>query len=146
MLVAYALKNIIVEIISGLLMFIVFGAGYLLSTIGVLGLAFILNDLAIDREMRLNNEITYKQYHLGNALSNYDLIEVSIYKKTWWLSGIEKKIATKKYDVDVTNNIGIVSLTRPNTLHSYNFKVKHIASKKEVILLETLKGDTIVLK
>ena len=103
LLLLFTFKSVILKILAGLLMFCVFGAGYITSTVGLLGLMFIIEGIQTDKIIKLSDNLVYKQYDTGNALSDYRNIEIDIYRTSKWIPGFEKRIFTKRYNLLFTN-------------------------------------------
>ena len=61
----------IIKIVSVISMIIVFGIGYILSTIGLLGLGFIVAEYEPNRRIKLSANLEYRETWLGNALSDH---------------------------------------------------------------------------
>lgn len=135
---AYQQKHLIVKIISAVLMIALFGAGYLLSTIGILGLGFILGDIDADRSIPLTNSLTYKQYNRGNAISDYRNVEVSVRKTYKWLPFLESEVFTKTYNVYFIPEAKATDLGK-NEIYGYNFKVYYDKPRQQLILNDSLR-------
>lgn len=73
------------------------GIGYLSGTIGALGVGFVTAELEADREKWLGNGVIYKEFSLGNAISDYRGKKVEIYKTMKWLPVIEWRVRDKNY-------------------------------------------------
>lgn len=121
--------------------------GYISGSVGLLGVALILNDFNVDRTIYLTEDIVYKQYSLGSAPGDYRGIEVSIVKRPLWLPGMEYEIFDKKYDVifNYKKSDDVFKDSNPN-LFSYDFAVKFNALNNTIILMDSIKKDTIHLK
>ena len=66
-------------------MLLFFGIGYFISTIGILGLGFITYEYESSQEKHFSNGIIYKEYPLGNAISDYRGKRVKILRTSKWL-------------------------------------------------------------
>jgi hypothetical protein len=143
----YSFKNKAVKIFAGVLQFCVFGIGYLSCTIGILGVGLISNDFRVDREIIFTDGIVYRQYSLGSAPGDYHGIQVSIQKRIKWLPGFEKEIFSKKYDLGFYHDSLSTTADQNKTpkLYSYNFKVKYLPISKQIVLLDSVKKDTVSL-
>ena len=71
--------------------------GYVLSTIGLLGLMMILGDYEVKEKKILTNNIQYRKYGFGNATTSDGGYEFDFYK-TYKFSPFEKRIAQIKMD------------------------------------------------
>jgi hypothetical protein len=144
---AYTFKNVVIKIISGFAMACVFFLGYTLSTIGFLGLGMIAMPLQTTRAVRLSDKLVFKQHNLGNAISDYRGIEITLFKNYAWLPGIERQIFEKSYNEDILfKGEKVPANTKKPTLYSNNFNISYIAAKQLVILSDSVKKDTIRLK
>lgn len=146
---AHTIKYLIVKIVVILMMFIVFGIGYLSGSIGILGVGFIINDLQVDRVIPLGEGVIYRQYDSGNAISDGRNIEIVISKKIKCVPLLQYDIFSKVYWAQITygKNVKLpIHKKAPPTLYSYNFPIKYIADKKQLILLDSIQRDTITLK
>jgi hypothetical protein len=86
-----------IEIIGIVLMFIVYGIGYLSGTIGALGVGFVIGEFETSNEIWLKNGIIYKECTLGNAIADYRGKRVEIYKTISWVPFIEWRTQEKEY-------------------------------------------------
>ncbi|MDI9311325.1 MAG: hypothetical protein QM535_14030 [Limnohabitans sp.] len=93
----YSNKRIIIKSAGILLMILIFGLGYLSSTIGALGLGFVTGEYSTDTEKWFDNGIIYKEYSLGNTISDYRGKRIEIYKTIPWLPIIEWQVQHKEY-------------------------------------------------
>lgn len=91
------LKKKIGRILGIGLMVIVFGIGYLSGSIGALGVAFVAASLESDFQSMYNDGIIYKEYTLGNAVSDYRGRRVEISKRIKWVPFLEKDVCQKSY-------------------------------------------------
>ena len=99
--VLFGLKNKIIKVASAIIMFCVFGLGYVSATVGALGVGFITGDYTPQIEKNLGNGIIYKETSLGNALSDYRRKRVEIFKTIPWLPIIEWRIVNKTYESNI---------------------------------------------
>ena len=86
-----------IEIIGIVLMFLVYGIGYLSSTVGIIGIGFIIGEYETSNESWLKDGLIYKETPLGNAIADYRGKRVEIYKTISWLPIIEWRIQKKEY-------------------------------------------------
>ena len=93
-----------IEIIGIVLMFLVYGIGYLSGTVGILGVGFIIGEFETSNEIWLKDGLIYKEIPLGNAIADYRGKRVEIYKTISWLPLIEWRINKKEY-INVLPNL-----------------------------------------
>jgi hypothetical protein len=89
--------NKLLKILGILAMIFIFGLGYLLGTIGALGVAFAVGEYETDTERWLGDGLIYKESSLGNAISDYRGKRVEIYKTISWMPIVEWRIQKKEY-------------------------------------------------
>lgn len=80
-----------------ILMLLFFGFGYLLSTIGALGLGLISGSYTPKRTVQINDDILYKEYLTGGAFTSTDGAIVVLYETYSWLPFLEREIFSKSY-------------------------------------------------
>lgn len=143
----YSLKNQLVKVLSGFILIGILVIGYVSGSVGLLGVGLILNDFKVDRTIYLTNDLAFKQYDLGSAPGNYRGIKVSIVKRPIWLPGLEYEVFNKKYDrvFNYKKSDGPVNKSYV-ALFSYDFPIKFNSSNKTLILMDSIKKDTIHLK
>lgn len=145
----YSIKRLVIKITATVIMIAVFGLGYITATIGILGLGFVIGDIEPDRVISLNDGILYRQYNQGNAISDYRNIEIVISKKIKFLPFLAHDIFSKHYAEEFhysnTVNLELQKKGEP-ALYSVDFPVKYNADKKQIVLLDSIKRDTIWLK
>lgn len=78
-------------------MVVVFGIGYFSSTVGALGVGFVVAEYDTDTEQWLGEGLIYKESTLGNAISDYRGKRVEIFRTISWLPIIEWRIQKKDY-------------------------------------------------
>jgi hypothetical protein len=78
-------------------MLAVFGIGYLSSTLGVLGVGFVIAENEPSYEIHITERLIYKETYLGNAITDYRGKRVEIYKTVSLLPFIERRILHKEY-------------------------------------------------
>lgn len=78
------------------------------GTYGILGVMWVFDDLFPDKEIRLNEKLTYKEKNSGMAFTT-PLLNVSIYKRLDNFGLLEREIIYKRYESDEAsyNNIEI---------------------------------------
>ena len=89
-------SNKLIKIIGIIFMVVVFGVGYLLSTVGLLGLGFIVAEYEPNRKMELSNNLEYRETWLGNAISDHRGKRFEVYQQIGWLPIMERRIACKE--------------------------------------------------
>ena len=87
----------IIKILGSIVSFVVYGFGFIMGSIGLLGLGFVLGDVDADYEKWLGNGIIYREYDLGNALSDFRGKRVEISKTISWFPVIEHLSQEKLY-------------------------------------------------
>jgi|GEM_PF-5201851 len=143
----YSFKNIIVKVIAGLSLFLSIALGCILGSVGLLALASIVSDFEPHRTIYLYNDYAYKQYSLGSAPGDYRGIKISIVKRPLWLPGLEYEIFSKTYDREYfPDKYPPADPKTYPTLYSDDFEVKFNSSSNKIILMDTVKKDTIQLK
>lgn len=90
----YSIKPKVIGIILGLLFTIPLVLGILLSTIGILGLLFIVDDFNVDYETQVSSELKCQVLYTGNATAAGGQ-DVRLFKHV--ISGIERRVARKYY-------------------------------------------------
>lgn len=71
--------------------------GYMSGSIGILGVGFIVKEFDAEINKRIDNNFIYKEFTLGNALSDHRGKRVEIYKSLSWLPFLEWEIQSRKY-------------------------------------------------
>jgi hypothetical protein len=87
----------IIKIFGMISMFIVFGIGYFSGTIGVLGVGFVTAEYDCDHQEWFDNGLVYKEYSLGNAISDYRGKRIDINRTIKYLPIIEWRVISKEY-------------------------------------------------
>src|ERR1035438_3984683 len=72
-------KNKIIKVLSIVIMIIVFGVGYLISTIGLLALGWVSMEYNPTKCIRINNSTVYKEYSHGIVTSSWGGVSVCLY-------------------------------------------------------------------
>lgn len=143
----YSFKNKVIKVIAGLLVFFSLIVGYILGSVGVLGLAAIVSGFKPARTIDLGDAYMYKQFSLGMAPESYRGTKISILKRPVWLPGLEYEIFTKTYDREYFSDKYIPNNTSAYpTLYSDDFEVEFQPSNNRVILMDSVRQDTITLK
>jgi len=89
-------KKVVIKVIGIILAILIFSVNYLSSTIGALGVGFVLNDWTPRQEIQIDKNIEYKEIPLGMATDDYRGKRVEIYKQIGFLP-FERKIIEKVY-------------------------------------------------
>jgi hypothetical protein len=142
LLLAYSSKDKATKIISGIAMFCVFGLGYLVSTIGMLGVMMASGDAEPIRTIKFSDNIIYRQYGSGGATVDVNTITISICKTI--IPGLQREIVKKTYTEGYYIKGSPTNDTSP-TLYSTDFSVKYNAEKQQVVLLDSVKKEIINL-
>lgn len=82
----------------------VIAPGYLLGSAGLLGLGFIMADYDVEREIKIDNALIYKESSMGNAISDYRGTRVEVFKTVPWCPVIEWRLCKKEYFEEVDIN------------------------------------------
>lgn len=77
-------------------MVIVFGFGFLLSTVGLLGLMFVLGDYQPSITKPISENLTYSETWLGNAISNDRGRRYEVHQQINWLPILKRQVACKE--------------------------------------------------
>lgn len=83
---------------SGLILSLLISSSLLITTIGFLGLAFVIGDFEIEYQKNLKNGYVYRVQTQGNATSDYRLKEVSISNRVSLIPFLLKEKDRKIYD------------------------------------------------
>jgi hypothetical protein len=87
----------IIKIFGIIAMFIVFGGGYLSGSIGALGVGFVTAEHDCDYEKWFDNGLIYKEYSLGNAISDYRGKRIDINRTIKYLPIIEWRLESESF-------------------------------------------------
>ncbi|MBE7178254.1 MAG: hypothetical protein INR69_17765 [Mucilaginibacter polytrichastri] len=90
------IKNSFLRIISFLICFIPFLLGYLIATIGVLGLMLGSGEYDTSQKSKLAYGLESRIYGYGNATSSESGEKFEVYRYIPWLPVFEKKVFSKK--------------------------------------------------
>ena len=93
----YFYKNRAFKILAIIVMVVVYSFGYILGSVGVLGIGFISAEYDTNIEKPISNGLIYKETILGNAISDYRGKRVEIFKTLPWFPIIEWRILHKEY-------------------------------------------------
>jgi hypothetical protein len=92
------LKGYIYKIIGISCMCLFFGLGYMMGTIGILGLGLSIEKDVPDYEERISKNIIYREYGMGNAIDYSNEKRIEIHKTFFWLPFIEWPVCEEIYD------------------------------------------------
>ncbi len=87
--------NKIAKVLGGLMLFIVFGAGYLAGTVGIFGF-FYLSYKVPSKVRYLANGYIYKEMDLTVPLGPYEGKLIEIYRTIPWLPIVEWQVCAKR--------------------------------------------------
>jgi hypothetical protein len=90
-------SNKVIKIFGSIVSFFIYGLGFTIGSVGILGIGFIIGDVDIDEDIWLNNGLIYKQFNIGNALSDNRGTRVEINKTISFFPLIEWKKQEKMY-------------------------------------------------
>ncbi len=123
-LVFYLLEidNKILKLATFIIGFIPIVLGYIMATVGVLGVMLISDELGATKSIYLQESLYYREYNYGNSTSSDGGTIIELYKSPIWFPIIEKRLLTKKvsnlqYDTDSLN------MTLDLNKDSYRLKV-----------------------
>ncbi len=144
-----------VSVLSIVLMVIVFGSGYLLSTIGMLILGVGVAESEPSRSVRINNSTLYREYNLGFVTSSWGGSEVAMFTSFRWFPFIEREFFSKQYIGDLyksdpgkSERFATPKNSQVNTTPSFygtDFKLTYDTTKNELILSYGSEQDTLHL-
>jgi hypothetical protein len=89
--------NKYLKIIGYILMCCIYGEVYISSTLGAVGIGFVIHDYSTDTEIWLEKDLIYKDILIGNAIAKVRGKRVEIYKTLPYLPIIEWRKQTKEY-------------------------------------------------
>lgn len=92
------LKGYIYKIMGVFCMYLFFGLGYMMGTIGILGLGLSIGKDVPDYEKRISKNLIYREYRMGNALDYSNEKRIEIHKTFSWLPFIEWPVCEEIYD------------------------------------------------
>jgi len=133
-------KNIFIKIISRISLTLVLVIGYMLSTVGILGLAFIVGDYETIDIQKLENGIICKKTSYGNVTVDSSGTWIQIYKTITWLPIIEWQIAEKEYKNEIIPHYKASYSVTKNEVNFYSSEWNKYKNGREVWT------DTISLK
>ena len=140
------------KILSLIFLITVLYLGYFLSTVGILGLALVLGEYEPTKTIRINENIVYREYDVGNATVSWGGTRVCLYRNNTLFPFIERKFFEKMYisdEKEITEN-----LIKPGNSYVNNtpipfssiIELKYDPIKEEVILFGNKnKTDTLHL-
>jgi len=90
-------SNKTIRVLGAIAILLVFGFGYLSSTVGIVGVGFVISEYETDREIWFENGLIYKELNLGNALSDFRGARIEINRTIKWFPVIEWQVTSKEY-------------------------------------------------
>ena len=145
-------KKLVLMIVSLTFMIPIFLIGYILSTVGILGLGFITAEYEPSKSLRINNNTVYKEYRIGNAISSTRGVNVCLYRNYYWFPLFERKFFSKKYiesykEIKNQKNITPENSAINNTpsFYALSFNLKYDTKNQEIILSNEDSNDTLNL-
>ncbi len=87
----------IIKVLGAIAMLLVFGFGYFSSTVGIIGVGFVVSEYDTDREIWFDDGLIYKELNLGNALSDFRGARIEINRTITWFPVIEWRVTAKEY-------------------------------------------------
>ncbi|MCF8298696.1 MAG: hypothetical protein K9J13_14200 [Saprospiraceae bacterium] len=146
-------SNRLINLISALTLIVIFGIGYLLSTIGILGLGFITAEFESTKSIRINNNTVYKEFGVGNATTSWGGIKVCLYRNYSVFPIFERKFFEKSYiggDEDDKSKFNIKPensyVNNKPSFYANSFELTYDTVNQEIILSETYRKDTLHLR
>jgi hypothetical protein len=123
-LVFYLLKidNKILRLTTFIIGFIPIAHGYIMATVGVLGIMMISVELFATKSTDLQESFYYREYDYGNATSSDGGTIIEFYKSPIWFPLIEKRLLTKKVSY-LQYNTERLNVTLELNKDSYNLKI-----------------------
>jgi hypothetical protein len=135
-LVFYLLKidNKFFRLVTFIIGFIPIVLGYIMATVGFLGVMMISGELGATKSTDLQDSFYFREYGYGNATSSDGGTIIEFYKSPKWFPIIEKRLLTKK-----------VSYLQYNT-DSLNVKIDLIKDKYNLKIFskDSLQFDTLI--
>ncbi len=135
-----------------MILIIVFGIGYLISTFGFfLFTIFFVPAITPHNYQRINSSTIYKEYNSGIEDSKLGRVQVCLYKNYKYFPFFEKKFFQKNYIHDPNNEyVNKISpenskINNKPSFGASSFKVKYDTLKNEVILQSDNNYDTLHL-
>lgn len=148
-------KNKVSLILCSVLLVILFGLSYFFSTMGFLGVAFIVGEFEPSRSVRINGTTLYREYGRGNATVATGGSEVSLFTSFRWFPFVEREFFSKQYvsGFETTNEHKQERLTTPEnspinntpTFYGTNFELTYDTTKNDLILSYKQTRDTLHL-
>ena len=133
-------------------MIVVFGIGYLLSTVGILGLAFASAEYEPLKSIRINNTTVYKEYGVGNATTSWGGIRICLFRNLSWFPFFERQFFEKEYVGGLNENMENKIFPKDSyvnskaSFHSDEFTTKYDSLRHELVLSNEDKRDTLHLE
>lgn len=95
------LRSNFLALLSVPLILLTFFIGYFSSTVGALGVGFIISEYEASVEKKLSNTLYYKEFYKGSALSDYRDLAIQIIKTPSWLPFVEIELKEKYYNEEI---------------------------------------------
>ena len=123
-LVFYLLKidNKFFRLTTFIIGFIPIVLGYIMATIGFLGIMMISGEFGATKSTDLQDSFYYREYGYGNATSSDGGTIIEFYKSPKWFPIIEKRLLTKKVSY-LQYNTDSLYVTFDLNKDSYNLKI-----------------------
>ena len=123
-LVFYLLKidNKFFRLTTFIIGFIPIVLGYIMATIGFLGIMMISGEFGATKSTDLQDSFYYREYGYGNATSSDGGTIIEFYKSPKWFPIIEKRLLTKKVSY-LQYNTDSLNVTFDLNKDSYNLKI-----------------------
>ena len=145
-------RNKFISILSIFTIIVVFGIGYIVSTIGFLGLGLILNEFEPAKELRINDQTVYKEFRIGNAISDCRGTKVCLYRNYQSFPFFERNYFSKDYveGLNIENNEESITHRDSNvnscpTFFGVDLIVRYDTVHNEIIISNNMLQDTLKL-
>lgn len=92
-------KNLFINSVGVLAIYVIYFLSYFLGTFGILGVGFAVSDHEIVSEKWFDDGYIFREYHLGNATSDYGGIKVTISKTIPWFPLFDKQVYERSYNL-----------------------------------------------
>lgn len=126
-----------------ILTLIICAVGYLAGSIGVLGIGLVVGGYEPVAQQKVTSHIIYREYSLGNALTEGRGSRMSLYRTYFWLPFIEYEFFTKDAYYDVTEIIKQQQLNAANPASKSSEGMFNVIynKQKKVVLLKSRFGN-----
>ncbi|WP_423147070.1 hypothetical protein [Rubrolithibacter danxiaensis] len=118
----FQLKNKLAKFFACFVAAVPILAGYLVATLGILGLMMVSLDFESERTVDLGNDSYFREYGHGNATTDDGGLKVDVYKYLPWFPLLEKRIFSKRLSLMryETSNLNIKLTTSGD---QYNIRI-----------------------